>query len=150
MIDELDPSKYSFSEKSLQDLEEGKVEYLVWDDFITTPNLLGEARLEAESIQADMKDAGFGKTKQNDKNVRSDKLMWITDRTEGPLFEISCLHEKLRPDPLSTGKETQLALYPGAQRKTPAHYLRHRDAVKQDLNNREGNQRVLTVITYMN
>ena len=83
-----------------------------------------------------MKDAGTGKEKVNDKTIRSDKLFWITDRSEGPLAEISTMHEKLMTQKFD-GKEVQLAIYPGEEKKT-THYLRHRDAIKQDQNNRQG------------
>ncbi len=36
-----------------------------------------------------MKDGGYGKDKINDKVVRSDKFIWITDLKQGPLHKIS-------------------------------------------------------------
>lgn len=80
LVDALDPEKYKTSVEALEQLKNGEVEFLIWDDYISQ-SVLSEARVEAESLyqKGVMKEAGFGKEKQNDKNVRSDLLLWITD-----------------------------------------------------------------------
>ena len=148
VVDQLDPQKHSRKPGDVENLLANKVDFLIWDDYVS-PELALEARNEASQIYKDgqMKDAGTGKEKVNDKAIRSDKLFWITDRKSGPLSEISSMHEQTI-ESLFDGKEVQLAIYPGEEQ--PAHYLRHRDAILQDLNNRQGHQRILTIITYLN
>ena len=115
VVDQLDPQKHSRKPGDVENLLANKVDFLIWDDYVS-PELALEARNEASQIYKDgqMKDAGTGKEKVNDKAIRSDKLFWITDRKSGPLSEISTMHEQTM-ESFFDGKEVQLAIYPGEE-----------------------------------
>jgi hypothetical protein len=64
--------------------------FFVWDD-LTDSKLLLECREQAIALAAEgkLRDAAFGKLQTTDKQVRSDKLMWMTsNEDDSPLGKL--------------------------------------------------------------